>query len=88
MTDVAGCIMHADKKCVVRALVFARRAEVRIGINETGIGGLDHVSLTVEEAKVFHQALSRAISEANAYRQPAPTQGARDEDRRGPLGID
>jgi len=71
VTDIAGCIMHENLKCTVRALVFARRKEVRIGINETGIGALDHVSLTVEEAKVFRTALSRVIREAEAYVAPA-----------------
>jgi len=49
-----------------RALAFARRDMVLIGVKGSGIGGLDSASLTVEEAKAFLQALSRAVSEADA----------------------
>lgn len=72
MTTIAGCVMHADLKCMVRALVFSRRAEVRIGVNATGIGGLDCVVLTVSEARAFRRALSRAIREAEAHVYPKP----------------
>lgn len=72
MTDIAGCIMRKDKMCSPLAVVFARRAEVRIGVSDGGGVGtvLFNAALTVAEARAFRSALSRAIREAEAHKEP------------------